>query len=277
LIAAWAEAHDFPKTAISFAQGAALVVPRNPAYAYTVGLYSRRNAEYDRAETWFRRTRVLSWRAGDQQSYALSWIGLGNVFLHRGNYEEAKAAHLRALRVARRRGFWHIKAMALHDLFTIAVDQHQITDAERFAQQAARAYSVASPQFVALAHDVATFWMNQGFYRRALFVFQAVSKLLTRTDERLVALSSLGLLMLAYGAVALEDWTRAELAARHALELSSKRGESEVAARAQALLDCIPEHRFAPDLIAPPADPAVLDAADNLARLLVRRLTARAG
>lgn len=312
VIAAWAEAHDFPKTAISFAQGAALVLPRNPAYAYTVGLYSRRNAEYDRAETWFRRTRVLSWRAGDQQSYALSWIGLGNVFLHRGNYEEAKAAHLRALRVARRRGFWHIKAMALHDLFTIAVDQHQITDAERFAQQAARAYSVASPQFVALAHDVATFWMNQGFYHRALVVFQAVSKLLTRTDERLVALSSLGraaagvgdiklftdawvavhlslnrnpttdracvaLLMLAYGSVALEDWTRAELAARHALELSSKRGECEVAARAQALLDCIPEHRFAPELIAPPDDPAVLDAADNLARLLVRRLTARAG
>jgi tetratricopeptide (TPR) repeat protein len=311
VIAGWAESHDRPRTAIAFAQGAALVLPRNPEYAYTVGLYCRRNAEYNRAETWFRRTRVLSWRAGDQQSFALSWIGLGNVYLQRGNYEEAKAAHLRALRVARRRGFWHIKAMALHDLFTIAVDQQQTVEAEKFAQQAARAYSAGSPQLIALAHDIATFWMNQGFYHRALVVFQVVSKLLTRTDERLVALSSLGraaagagdiklftdawvavqlglhrnpntdracvaLLMLAYGAVSLGDWTRAELAARHALDISRKRGELEVFARAQALLDSVPEQRFALELIAAPDDPEVLEAADNLARLLVRRLAARA-
>lgn len=311
-VAAWAEAHDFPRTAISFAQGAALVLPRDPAHAYTVGLYCRRSAEYSRAETWFRRARVLSWRTGDQQSYALSWMGLGNVYLQRGSYEEARSAYLRALRVARRRGFWHVRAAALHDLFTIAVDQHQVAEAERFAQQAARAYSVANPQFVSLAHDVATFWMNQGFYQRALVVFHAVSKLLTRTDERLVALSSLGraaagvgdiklftdawvavhlslnrnpttdracvaLLMLAYGAAALEDWTRAAFAARHVLELSRQRGESEVSARAQALLDSVPEERFAPELIVPPDDPEVLEAADDLARLLVRRLAARAG
>lgn len=311
-LAGWAEAHDFPRTAISFAQGAALVLPRHPAFAYTVGLYCRRNAEYDRAETWFRRARVLSWRADDRQSFALSWIGLGNVYLQRGDYEAAKAAHLRALRVARRRGFWHVKAMALHDLFTIAVDQHRTAEAERLAQQAARAYPVASPRLVHLAHDVATFWMNQGFYQRTLIVFHAVSKLLTRSDERLFVLASLGraaagvgdiklftdawvavhlgldrnpttdracvaLLMLAYGAAALEDWTRVELAARHAMELARHRGESEVSQRAQVLINAVPERRFSPELLPPPDDPAVIEEADNLARLLVRRLTTRAG
>lgn len=310
-IAVWAEEHGYPRTAVSCAQGAALVLPRDPTHAYTVGLYCRRNAEYHRAETWFRRTRVLSWRAGDYQSYALSWIGLGNIYIQRGNYQEAKAAFVRALRVARRRGFWHIKGMALHDLFTIAVDLHRTIEAEKLAQQAARAYSATSPRFPSLAHDVATFWMNQGFYDRSLIVFQAVLKFLTRTDERLVALSSLGraaagvgdirrftdawvavhlsldrnpttdracvaLLMLAYGAAALQDWSRTELAARRALELSGRRGESEVHARARALLDSVPGQQFAPDLIEQPADPAILEAAENLARLFVRRLTARA-
>lgn len=310
-IAEWAEAHDRPRTAISFAQGAALVLPRNPAFAYTVGLYCRRNAEYDRAETWFRRARVLSWRASDRQSYALSWVGLGNVYLQRGRYEEAKEAHLRALRVARRGGFWHVKAMALHDLFTIAVDLGQVAEAERLAHRAVRAYSVGSPQMIYLANDIATFWMNQGFYQRAVVVFQAVLKLLTRTDARLISLSGLAraaagvgnvklftdcwvavhlsvndsptnchagvaLLMLAYGAATLKDWTRTELAARHALELSTTRGESEVSARARVLLDAGRRQRYEPELIASPDDPTVVEAADDLARLLVRRLDAGA-
>jgi tetratricopeptide (TPR) repeat protein len=310
VIAEWAESHDRPRTAIAFAQGAALVLPRNPEYAYTVGLYCRRNAEYNRAETWFRRTRVLSRKAGDQQSFALSWMGLGNVYIQQGRYGDAKAAHLRALRISRRRGLWHIKAMALHDLFTIAVDLGEVLEAEQLAHQAARSYAVTSPQFQALASDIATFWMNQGFYERALVVFQVVTRLLTRTDARLVALSSLGrtaagvgdlklftdawiavhrildgqaatcragvsLLMLAYGAAALDDWERAKLAAGRALELSSERGESEVSVRARDLLGAIQERRYTPELMAAPSDPEVIEAADSLARLLVRRLDGR--
>jgi len=310
-VAEWADENSYPRTAISFAQAAAVIQPDNPTHAYTVGLLCRRNSEYNRAETWFRRTRVLSWRANDPQSHALSWVGLGNVFIQRGEFTVARQAHLRALRIAQRRGYWVIKGMALHDLFTIAVEQRNTPEAERLAHQAARAYSSSHPKFPALAHDIATFWMYQGFFRRALTVFQAVVKLITRPDERLVALSMVcraaagvgdlklftetwiavnmavsrnpttdracaALLNLAYGAAILKDWIRAELAAQHALELSAKRGEAEVYACAEQLLVSVKEKSSPPTLIQPPAESEILEAADTLARHLVRRLTTRA-
>lgn len=71
-----AEERGLPQTAVSFAQAAAVVVPESAAHAYRVGLLCRHNAEYTRAETWFRRAIVLS-RNKDPGAYALVHIGLG--------------------------------------------------------------------------------------------------------------------------------------------------------------------------------------------------------
>jgi tetratricopeptide (TPR) repeat protein len=312
LISAWSEENARPQTAISFAQGAAMILPRDPKHACEVGRLCRTYAQYERAETWYRRARVLAWRARDHSTLALCWIGLGNIHVQRGNFEEARASHLRALRIARRKGFWHIKPMALHHLFAIAVERHQVLEAERLARQAFRAYSTGNPRFVILAHDVASFWMYQGYFRRALLVFQAVHKLIRRPTERLVALANLArssggageaklfeqawhavtlavvrnpqteracaaMLNLAYGAALLGDWQRARSAARQAYDLARKRGEKEVCIQAEALLRAAEEQRFTLPISGERVDPSILEAADFLAQSFVRRLAGRTG
>ncbi len=199
--------------------------------------------------------------------------------------------------------------MALHDLFTIAVEQHRVNEAEQYAREAYQAYD---PRIPRLAHDVASFWMHQGFFDRALVVFEAVLPLIARPAERLLVLSMIAraagganaiktftiawigawriidrnsatdracaaVRNLAFGAAALADWERAELAARFALDLSRGRGETEVAVQAQSILYASRERAFTLPLIESPDDPEILEAADALASGLVRRLAACAG
>jgi hypothetical protein len=61
----WAGDHGMPRTALAFAQSAALATPDQAGPAYLVGLLARRNAEYRRAETWFRRALGLARRSED--------------------------------------------------------------------------------------------------------------------------------------------------------------------------------------------------------------------
>lgn len=170
-IARWAEEKGLPRTAISFAQAAAVTVPGNARYAYDVGLLCRENAEYPRAETWFRRAIGLA-RRKDYETYALAHLGLGNLFRARAKYDAAHYLYRRALRTAIRKGFEEIRIMALHNLFSVAVEQVQIEEAERLAKEAYRAYPSDHPRLPALAHDVASFWMLQ--VARSRFQYQSL-------------------------------------------------------------------------------------------------------
>ncbi|MBV9772765.1 MAG: tetratricopeptide repeat protein, partial [Gemmatimonadetes bacterium] len=257
-VSRWADEQGLPRMAIWYAQAAAATMPVDAEPAYTVGLLCRRNAEYERAETWFRRAMVLARRSGDNQSYALAWIGIGNLYIRRGDFLSARKALKRALRRARKGGLRRPKAMALHDLFTIAVELIEIADAEALARQTYRAYGPRHPRLPVLAHDVASFWLLQGYYRRALVVYEAILELITHPAERLLILSTIAraaagarrrdiftnvwvesweiidrkpdaericsaLLNLAYASATLRDWERSEIAARLAVELAAKR------------------------------------------------------
>ncbi len=93
-VSRWAGEQNLPHTAISFAQAAALLLPERADLSYRVGLLCRRNAQYARAETWFRRTIVLARRREDAQSYAMSWNSLGNLYMRRGQHRAAERAFL---------------------------------------------------------------------------------------------------------------------------------------------------------------------------------------
>lgn len=307
-ITEWAEDNDRPQTAIAFANTAAMLLPFKAENAYRVGLLCRRNAEYDRAETWFRRAIGLAVRR-DYHTYALSYIGLGNIYLHRGDYVFARAVYLRALRTARRKSLRSPKVIALHDLFSIAVEQAHVSEAESFAQEAYRAYKPTDRRFPAFAHDVAAFWMLQGFFDRAHTVFQAVLPLISRPAERLLVLSNIaraaagagrrvtfleswieawaiidqninteracsGLVNLAHGAAMVADWERAEAAAHYAHLLSSQRGEAKMQEEAQELLTSARAQRSMDPISFPVADTVIAQAADVLAAQVVVKLAA---
>lgn len=313
-LAFWAEERLLPRTSIWYAQAAALAFPESAEHAYTVGLLCRRNADYIRAETWYRRAIGLARRRRDAQVYARAYMGVADLFMQRGNYERAKLALERAFKTARRAGMRTLRAEALHDLFTVAVETNQVTEAEVFARKAFRAYPRDYANLPKFAHDVAVFWMFQGYFDRALTVFQAVLGTVSSAGDRLRILSSIAraagsagrldvfanawvetwqivddypalecitssLVNLACGSAALGDWERVDLAARYAFELSVVRHQTSVQQDATALLEAAEHHHFEQILVARPTEPAIVESADHLAGDMVRRLsgyTARA-
>ncbi len=311
-LAFWAEERLLPRTSIWYAQAAGLAFPESAEHAYTVGLLCRKNSEYTRAETWYRRAIGLARRRRDARVYAQAYLELGDLFMQRSDYGRARLTFERAFKTARRAGIRAIRARSLHSLFGLAVETNQVAGAESYAWKAFKAYPSNHAHLPKLAHDVAVFWMFQGFHERALSVLQALLGTVTRTNERLMIISSIAraaggaghlgeftnawaetwqivdtcptlecvtssLLRLAYGSASLCDWERVDLAARHALDLANTRGQVQVQQEARALLDAAERHHFVEALISPPEESAIVESADLLARDLVRRLSGYAG
>jgi tetratricopeptide (TPR) repeat protein len=292
----WATEAGLPYTALAFAHSAALATPDEPAPAYAVGLLARRNAEYRRAETWFRRTLGLARRTRDWNYYGLACIGLGNLNRQRGDYPSARGWYVKALRVSRRRGLWDVRPMALHDLFCVAANGGQNEEAEGWAKRAFRAYGRRHPRLVVLAHDVARFWLLSGRFDEALQLFRAVLPHITRLPERRLVTSNMALaaagmgdrltfatmwsetwrlvdefedaervaealVALAQGAAALGDPDRGQLAAGYALKMAIQRSEAEQRLAAERVLESLRSVRVGvPTAVQPrkadPIDPA---------------------
>ncbi|HEX2203382.1 MAG TPA: tetratricopeptide repeat protein [Longimicrobium sp.] len=307
-ISQWAEDRDLLATAIAFAQAGALAAPTNAAAGYKVGRLARRKAENARAESWFRRVIGLGRQAKDWASYAEAFLGLGNLYIQRGNFPAARRFLIRALRAARRHGLREIQARALHDLFGIAVNSGNAAEAQEFARAAFRAYGSTHPRLPALAHDIGYFWMTQGRFSHALAVFQAILPHISRSSDLILAHGDIGraaggvgnrevfdrawdevwnqagdwhkkpgaaqgLLDLARGAGSLKDWVRAEKAAQAARDIAQRREENRVVLETDTVLDSVSRRRAVETAPAGTMDEA--DAA-GLAADLLRSLSGSA-
>jgi tetratricopeptide (TPR) repeat protein len=190
-VAAWATREGCLGTAVAYLQAAVLVRPTDAAAAYEVGRLTRKRAEGPRAETWFHYAINQGRRTGNWESYALSYVGLGNLWADRGNFPAARRALSRALRASRRHGHRHVEAMALHDLFATAIHTESVRAAERLVIQAAEAYGPDHPRLPHLAHDMAFLWMKKGYFDHA---FEILQRLRTRIDgfpDKLVVAANL--------------------------------------------------------------------------------------
>jgi tetratricopeptide (TPR) repeat protein len=279
-IARWADGEGHTNTALAYTQAASVASQRSARLALAVGQLARRRGELPRAETWFRHTVMVARQTGDWESYSRAYIALGNMLIRRGNFPGAHRMHIKALRAARRKGLQQIQGMALHDLFVIGLETGRKEQAEEYARQAFRAYGPNHPSLPVLAHDVAYFWVEQGYFARALEVFQALESHLSTPQDRLSLTASIAraaagvgnrdlfrrawtqvvrlnkdpdvqgvvpacMLDLALGAASLGEWDRAESAAEEANELAAKFGQAKVGFRAESLMDAIRNGRQA--------------------------------
>jgi tetratricopeptide (TPR) repeat protein len=269
-IARWAERTGAPATRLAFTQAAALALPQEAAMALETGRLARDLAHHAQSETWFRRAIKLA-RGRDWESYAWGFIGLGVLYMRAGNYPAAGVVVTRALRVARKRRLTPIEGSAHHHLFVFCVDAGRMEDAYVHARAALSRYGDGHPRLSALAHDLGCFWAEQGRFSRALSIFEAVLPWFKDPVIRLMALANytraaagvgdrcryasaraeavglLGvpvcgevaaesLLLIAQGDTCLGEWTRAEEAARQALEIAARRGETRTHMVAEAQL-----------------------------------------
>jgi tetratricopeptide (TPR) repeat protein len=309
-IAQWCEQQGHDATALSFTQAAALAAPRNAEFALAVGLLARRRGEAARAETWFRHAIMVARQTGAWETYGHAYLSLGSMSRQRGNFPGAQRMYIKALRSAKRKGIAQIVGASSHDLFVVATEAGRFEQAEHFARQAFRAYGPAHLRLPALAHDIAYYWMNQGYFARALPVFEALQPLfpelqnqllvrahviraaggasdrerfrktwneaikLTREPEVVPVLAD-SLLEMARGASSLGEWDRAEQVAERAVAIATERNEPTVLIRAEGILESIRNGRSAERAVAARAGRSS-DQADALANEMVRTLASRA-
>lgn len=307
-ISEWAAERGSLQTALAFAQTSALASRNDASAAFWVATNAARTNDHARAEVWYRRSVGLARRAKDWRMYSRAFGGLGRLYMRRGNMPAAWELHHRALRGARRGGMRREQAAALHDLFIVAIETSSALEAERLARQALEAYGRRSGRVHALAHDVAYYWMENGYFARALPVFQAVLPHIDKPVERLIVLGNIvraaggsgdvavahkaaaevtelstdgdlhrgggrAFLEVARGFATLHDWDRAQAAASRAVLFAERFRESKVRFAAEAILDSIKKPaEFDETIPSRESTPAERTAAESLAADFVRAL-----
>lgn len=304
-ISDWAAEQGKSLTAMEFRQAAAVASPLDPRHALRVARAARDRAQYERAEAWLQRTIGLARQAKDWDTYARSYITLGNMMRRRGAYPAARHNLTKALRRAVRQGQRETEGMALHDLFVLEFECGNSDQAQKFAARALKAYGRDHPLVPALAHDVAYAWLHDGQCERALPVFRAACERVS-DQHRASALGSIARAAgvvgnrkefewawkelenvqsgpgvaeawtdMARGAGSLGDWERARDAAHHAERLADNRGEAKITFTAESILeDLRAEEQAQKGLQAKreSADPREADRTDRLARDLLAQL-----
>ncbi|MFL5382388.1 MAG: tetratricopeptide repeat protein [Longimicrobiaceae bacterium] len=306
----WADEQGYDATALAYTQAAALASPRDATLALAVGRLARQRNELPRAETWYRHAIMIARQTGDWESYGRAYLALGNMARERGNFPLSHRMHIKALRSGKRKGLMPIVGRASHDLFVIATETGRSEQAEHFARQAFRAYGAEHELLPALAHDIAYYWMDQGYFARALPVFEVLQPLLPEMKNQLRVRSNLiraaggagdrekfrktwneamkltrepevssvlanSLLEMARGATSMGEWDRAEQVAERAVAVATERNEPAVILRAESVLESIRRGRVVERTQAARAGRAS-DQADALAHEMVRSLEHRA-
>lgn len=276
----WSLARKATRTALGFAEAAALCHVDHPRYAWMAGRLLRTHGYRREAEEWIKRAVRVAANTGDWETQTLSLNSLGNLLYEAGNYREASRAQLQALRGARKHGFREREGEVLHDLFVVTWYLGDADRAEEYARNAFEIYKTGHFRLPALAHDVAFSWVERGHYSRALSVLRNLPDYFGEPGERIRVLASaaraaggcgninvyqrtseeifqiaqemeikrgvaVALVELALGATSLEMWDAAERALHRAVEIATLRNEPDVLVRAESTLASVRAQRAA--------------------------------
>ncbi len=187
----WALGAEANGAAILFVEAAAAVWPNNPRIAWIAGRIHRDRDNFARAESWLRHASRVAVRGGDWELQAQAINGLGNLKVHLGDLAGARNLLLTAARLAKRKRLHERYAMALHDLFVVAVYAGRFDEADTHAQQAFAAYGPDHPNAVNLAFDVSHLCTQQGQFTRALQVLEPLRDRFSDPDRQLRVLASI--------------------------------------------------------------------------------------
>ncbi len=304
-VAEWANLRGARETAGLFAETAALAAPEKPGLAFVAGRMARSRGDGFRAERWLRRAASVAWRVEEWEVYARSVNSLGNLRWEQGSYSSARRLHEKALRAARRNRLGDVEGEILHDLFIVSFTTRDFKRAEEFCQGASSFYLKGNSRLPQFAHDIAYFWITQGYFARALPVVQLLLLKFHLPHERLKVLASAAraaaacgkdevyqrlrveadtlvsdledtstlaaaLVEIAIGASSLGDWEHATSAAIHAQAAAQERSEADVVFRAEAVLAAVQSQRKAE--VDGRSGGRLPNAGDELATAIVRRL-----
>ncbi|HEY0018301.1 MAG TPA: hypothetical protein VGC13_18490 [Longimicrobium sp.] len=229
MIAEWAEDHSHFVAAVAFAEVAARLVPDDAELANRAGRACRRAGERARAELWYERGFGLARRHGDVLQYVKGHLGYGNIFRDHGEYDRALKWIKRAGISARKSGHREAGAEAMHDAFTLAYLQEDLSRAAILIRRAARIYPVHARRVPYFAADLALLLTRRGLYGMALELLHVVQGHLTAPVD---SLQVWGLVAFASGGAGEQNTFDAAL--HHILEMADLYREASAASFAYA-------------------------------------------
>lgn len=186
----WGLAHNATRTALAYAEAAALCRPDHPRYAWMAGRMLRTHGYLREAEEWIRRGVRVAGTTGDWEAQVLGLNSLGNVLYDIGKYREAQRSQIQALRGVRKHALRDREGEVLHDLFVATAYVGELDEAEEYARAALDSYGPEHHRLAALAYDVTFLWMKRGEFSRALSVLVELSDHFREPHERVVVCAS---------------------------------------------------------------------------------------
>jgi len=150
----WALEHEHTRTAIEWAEIAALVEPTNPKSANVAGRVTRNANEYDRAEIWFKRGIGYAREQGNVVEQIWGHLGYGRVCQELGWVKGARKHLGRGSQLAWKKGPPSLAASAQHDLAAMLMVRGHLAEAEDRARRALQWYPKNHPRLPYFAVDV---------------------------------------------------------------------------------------------------------------------------
>ncbi|HEX8271684.1 MAG TPA: hypothetical protein VF615_03465 [Longimicrobiaceae bacterium] len=280
----WAEMRGMRETALQFAEAAARVELDAALRSKLAGRLCRRVHDHPRAMLWYRRASRLARRAGNEAEFAFAQLGLGGVALDQGKLDEAEHYFWRAARAALRQGRTSVAGAAHHDLLGVLIAAERHEEAVQHADRAVQFYPTKHPRIPNLTYDIGFLWMQLGYFSSAIYLFEKILPWFESQPLRLLVVAALArstaavhdrirferavsqalrlvedgadraaasLYHIAEGARYFEQWDRAEVWARQALQEADRTGNQSVRRAAVGLLSILPLQTQGPEDIVP--------------------------
>lgn len=184
----WASARGSARTAVFFAEAAAIADPESAARAIEAGETCQRcgGAELTgRAEQWLQRAFDLARTAArNQRLLAIrALLAYGNLAREVGEYTIAKECYTKALRRSRHYGRWTYFAIAHHNLLTLAVlTTRDLSDGELHAEQALERYPQSDRRVLHLMHDYGALLNIHQLYSSALHILAPLPQIVKEPE-----------------------------------------------------------------------------------------------
>jgi tetratricopeptide (TPR) repeat protein len=303
----WAFGSNHIRTALAYSRLAAAVA-NNSRYAWLTARYHRTYGYSEESETWFQVAHAAATRERDWDTKARSMMGLGWLSFNRGSYPLSRRRFEFALRVAKRHHVQERLGEIHHDLFAIGVATTDHALAEREAHLVLDHYRHSHPRLPHFAHDLAAYWTRRGDFTNAVLLFRQLlarnyfahepdAELLTyawgaraaagtgdsafftyfyaeareriaRAPAESLAVAQ-ALLLLARGALSLEQWSVARACLVEALAEAERTGQGYVKIQGEELLANVDHRPREPKY----SGPQNTSAAERAVTLLMRRVS----
>jgi tetratricopeptide (TPR) repeat protein len=225
-VSEWAESVGYQRTAIEFAELAALLDADSARGANRAGRVNRNVSDFARAEVWFERAIGLARRNGDHVEYTRSHIGYGILCQTIGKDRRARQHFHTAAVIARKDGRRWLAAEAQHDLMLMSTERGHYAEAEGHAAKAFAWYPKHHNRFPFFVADLCFLLVCEAQYSVAVKLLTAFLSTIETPAQQVLGMSTLVRALAGAG-----ERTRFARTRAQALRLLNEYREHEPAAR----------------------------------------------